>query len=288
VTGLHDIAKLSELLEAYGIHPLVQADIVNTRQLPKVESLEDYLFVVIRLIAPQSSGGGIVVENFSILLIDNLLITFQESATGLFDPVLERIRNEQSRSRRNGCDYLMWALLDAIIDNYFVVLDRFEEQVEHFDAMLLQHDQVFDPAPLHALKQQIFYLHRIIRPAREVVAALSRGDSEFVKDGTMIYFRDLYDHVLHAIEITENLRELSSSLRDLYLASVSNRMNEVMKVLTCFSTIFLPLTFLAGIYGMNFQHMPELAIRWAYPALWVVFFLLAGGMFVVFRRMKWL
>ncbi|NNM30184.1 MAG: magnesium/cobalt transporter CorA, partial [Akkermansiaceae bacterium] len=288
VVGLHDVNKIGTLLQSYGIHPLVQADVVNTKQMPKVDSFDDYLFVVMRLLAPDSDGHGVIVENFSLLLIDKVLITFQESPTMLFDPVFARLRNEHSRSRQNGCDYLMWALLDAVVDNYFVVLDTIEGEVERFDALVLEQTHSMDPGPIHTLKQQVFHLHRLIRPAREVAAALARGDSGLIRDATLIYLRDLYDHVIHAIEITENLRESAASLRDFYLAAVSNRMNEVMKVLTCFATIFLPLTFLAGIYGMNFQHMPELGVRWAYPALWGVFVVLTVVMLWIFRRKRWL
>ncbi len=288
VTGLHEVDRISTLLEQYGIHPLVQADILNTRQLPKADSFDEYLFVVLKLIAPHPDNDRFLVENFSLVLVDHLVITFQESPTPVFDPVLTRLRAGTNRLRQSGCDYLAWAILDAVVDHYLLVLDRFENEVEEFDELVLEHADTVEPAAIHTLKKQIYHLHRLIRPARDVAAKLARSEYGLIKRKTQIYFLDLYDHVLHAAHITELLRESVTTVRDFHLSAVNNRMNETMKVLTCFATIFLPLTFIAGIYGMNFRHMPELDLPWAYPALWALFLLLALAGMAFFRRKRWL
>ncbi len=291
VIGLHDVEKLARLLEKRGVHPLIQEDVLNTNQRPKIEQIGDTLFAVIKVLVPSSPPErGFHVESLSILLSKHLVITFHESDSDLYDPVLKRLHDGHGRLRNSGSDYLFWAILDAVVDHYFIVLNQVEDEIERLDSLLMggSKDKDFDPRDLHGLKQDIFQLYRLIRPVRELVGGLSKIDTTLITPATHIFLRDLYDHAIHAIEITENLRETVNSLRDYQTNAVSLRMNEIMKVLTSFATIFLPLTFLAGVYGMNFTHMPELAWRWGYPALWGVFSLVALAMFLFFRRKKWL
>ncbi len=202
--------------------------------------------------------------------------------------MVRRIENGNGRIRSAGADYLAWAVLDALVDNYFGVIDALDEAVSHLDDQLQEDAVSIEAAHLYAIRREVTGLHRLVRPLREVANALTRPNSALMTDQSEPFYRDLYDHAIHAIERTEDLRDMTAGLRDFYLSAISNRMNEVMKVLTCFSTIFLPLTFFAGIYGMNFEHMPELGWKWAYPALWIGFVVIAGGMFVLFRRKKWL
>jgi magnesium transporter len=219
----------------------------------------------------------------------NLVLTFCETPTAVFDPVIDRIRtNVGGRIRRLGADYLAWAILDAIVDNYLSVIDHLDDAVVAIDEKLQLDDRSAHVGEIYALKREINRVFRTIRPIREIAISLLRENETLLTPASRPYYVDLNDHAIQAIETTEYLREGSNSLREFYLSSASNRMNEVMKVLTCFSTIFLPLTFIAGIYGMNFEHMPELQHRWAYPAIWIIFLLCAAGMFWLFRRMRWL
>ncbi|MCB1232506.1 MAG: magnesium/cobalt transporter CorA, partial [Verrucomicrobiae bacterium] len=290
VTGLHDPDKISRLGKAFKIHPLILEDILHTDGRPKIEEQDKYVFVVSKLLYYDSETHVIDVQQFSLLLLpDSSVITFLESPSPVFDPVLERIRTGGGgRIRRFGPDYLTWALLDIVVDHYFKVVDGVEETLDELEDRFEADPNSLETRDLYLLKKEVTALHRLVRPMREIATILNRSDSSLLTTRTLPYFRDLYDHAVHVLEEVETLRDSASSLRDFFLSQVSNRMNEVMKVLTCFATIFLPLTFLAGIYGMNFKYMPELHWRWAYPALWVVFVAAAGGMFWYFRRRRWL
>lgn len=288
VVGLGDVKKLSKLMNAHKIHPLLQEDILNTTHRPKVEVGDDHVLVIQKLIVPGSDGEEDRAENISLLLLDGVLITFQETDHKIFAPVVKRLESGKGRIRKLGCDYLLWALLDTVTDHYFVVLDRVENELYELDEQLQDDFSDVDPHRLYRMKHEVTQLSRMLRPVREVVARLEKSESALITVDVLPFLRDLYDHAIHVMEMTDNLRELVGSLRDFYMGAASNRMNEIMKVLTCFSTIFLPLTFLAGIYGMNFQHMPELAWEWGYPVLWGLFGVTALGMFVLFRKMKWI
>lgn len=289
VIGLHDVERLSELMNAHDIHPLVQEDILNHRHRPKVETWEDSILVIQKVIIPPAKGEqGFRVENVSLLIMDGLLMTFQETNHIVFDPVVKRLESGKGRIRKSGCDYLLWALLDAATDHYFLALDHLEEDINELDERLQGDITDVDPHELYSMKHEITLLNRMLRPSREVVAKLDKTESKLMGDDVAPFMRDLYDHTIYVIETTEHLRDLAASLRDFYLSAVSNRMNEIMKVLTCFATIFLPLSFLAGVYGMNFDVMPELHWKWAYPLLWVAFLSTFGGMLWFFRRRKWI
>ncbi|MFT4551318.1 MAG: magnesium transporter [Verrucomicrobiales bacterium] len=288
VIGLHEAEKIGELLTPLGIHPLTQEDVLNTNHRAKIEDLGEQLYITLKSFVHSEDNERFETEQISIFLIDGLVVTFQESETPLFDPLVHRLEHGSGRLRRNGSDYLLWGLLDAVVDHYLLSLSAMEARVEEIDERLMSDPTGLDIRCIHSLKAEVLQMQRLIRPSRELVGHLERGESPLVSENNRIYFRDLYDHALRCTEDIDVLRESINGLRDYYLSAVSNRMNEVMKILTCLSTIFLPLTFLAGIYGMNFEWMPELAWKPGYPTLWAVFILAAGIMFYLFRKNKWL
>ena len=288
VEGVTQVEVLRRIGDCYGLHPLVMEDIVNTDQRPKKEDYGDYLFIVAKML-DTSAAGKIIAEQVSLILGDGWLLTFQEGLDGdPFDPVRVRLRTAKGRIRGQGADYLADALLDAIVDQYFGVLERLAERVE-----LLEEEVVTAPTrgtirTIHELKQEMILIRKSVWPLRELISGLERRDSELIQEGTIIYLRDLYDHTARIIDTVETSREMLSGMLDIYLSSEANRTNEVMKVLTVYATIFMPLTFIVGLYGMNFKDMPELGWRWGYPAVLVFMAAIAGGMMLYFRRKKWL
>ncbi len=288
ITGLHETGILTQLGEHFGLHPLVMEDIVNTHQRPKIEDYDDYIFIVLRMLYYSEEDNMISSEQISLILGPQYVLTFQEREGDVFEPVRERIRKAKGRIRHSGPDYLAYALIDAIVDNYFAILEKFGEQIEALEEPLLE-----DPTPsllenIHEIKREMIFIRKAIYPLREVAAAMERGDSKLIKKGTTIFLRDVYDHTIQVIEAVESFRDMASGMQDLYLSSISNRMNDVMKVLTIIATIFVPLTFVAGIYGMNFEFMPELKWRWSYPIFWVVIGAIGGMMLSYFRKKRWI
>jgi magnesium transporter len=288
VDGVHQTDIVERVGECLQIHPLVLEDIVNTDQRPKVEDFDDYVFLVARMLRYDGDGGGLQVEQISLLLGPNYVISFQEKPGDVFDPVRERIRNSRGRIRRMGADYLAYALLDALVDSYFLVLEQIGEEIETIEDRL-----VTDPRPdtlqtIHDLKRDTVFLRKSVWPLREVASSLERGETSLIGEEILIYLRDVYSHTIQVMDTVETFRDMISGMLDIYLSSISNRMNEVMKVLTIIATIFIPLTLIAGIYGMNFQYMPELSSRWGYPAVWLVMLAVAAVMLIYFRRKKWL
>lgn len=288
VDGVHNVEMIRHLGDKYALHPLVLEDIVNTVQRPKIEDYGSYLFIVLRMLRP--TGTAVFTsEQLSIILGPNYIFTFQEGLQGdVFDSVRERLRNGKGRARGLGADYLAYALIDAIVDNYFTVLEDLGEQIVNLEEELTTSP---DPETLHVIneiKKEIIFLRKAVWPLREAVSFLERGDSPLLSDATRIYFRDIYDHTVQVIDTVETYRDLLSGMFDLYLTSISNRTNEIMKFLTIIGTIFLPLTFLVGVYGMNFKHMPELESRNGYFILWGFMLALAIAMIIYFRRKRWL
>jgi len=289
VAGLHDPEPIRKLGEAFGIHPLIQEDILNTRSRPKIEEFDDYIFVVAKLLRHDQEADTVEAQQFSLLFLpDGSVLTFLEVSSPVFEPVLQRIRSGAGRIRRWGADYLAWALLDTVIDHYYSVADAIDESLLDHEDLFHDNPRALEPSDLYQLKKEASALHRLVRPIRDITTVLHRSESSLLTPALRPYLRDLHDHALHLLEQTEDLRENAASLRDFYLSEASNRMNGIMKVLTCFSTIFLPLTFLVGVYGMNFAHMPELGLVWAYPALWGIFALISAAMFLFFRKKDWL
>lgn len=286
-TGLHDVEQIGKLTALFDIHPLVAEDILNTHHRGKIEVHDNYVFVVTKN-AELEPDGQVHIQHFCLILTNEAVLTFGEAPTGIFNPLLRRIRGGQGRIRKMKTDYLAWALLDAVVDHYFVVIDEVEGQLSNLEELLQENITAVDALQLYTSKSEITSLHKLVRPLRAISNGLQLGGSPLLTEATHLFFRDLHDHSLHLAENAEELRELASNLRDFYLTAVSNRMNEVMKVLTCVATLFLPLSFLAGVYGMNFEHMPELGLPWAYPAIWLCFLSIAGGMLWLFFSKKWL
>lgn len=288
VDGLHRVEILERLGKDFELHPLVLEDILNTEARPKLEDYEDYLFVVLKMMTFDPEARQLRDEQLSIVLGDGWVLSFQERTGDVFDPVRQRIRHGKGRIRSRGADYLAYALVDAVVDHYFVVLERMGDWADRIEMELLDEPGQELMHEIHRLKRELLHVRRAVWPVRELVNGLQRESTSLVSDDARLYVRDLYDHTVQVIDTTETYRDLVSGLVDLYMSGVSNRMNEVMKVLTIIATIFIPVTFVAGLYGMNFQWMPELQWRWGYPAVLVLMAVMAGAMIVYFRRRDWL
>ncbi|MCF7886568.1 MAG: magnesium/cobalt transporter CorA [Candidatus Marinimicrobia bacterium] len=288
VCGLHQPEIIDQIGHEFGIHSLVLEDILNTEQRPKVEIYDDYIFIVVKMLQYDEKKEGLDVEQLSLILGKNFVITFQEKEGDVFDRLREWIKKGKGRLRKKGADYLAYALVDAVVDHYFLVLEKFGDEIEKIeDNVYLEPDSDM-VSEIQRIKSDMIFIRKSVWPLRESINLLMRDETPFIKEENIIFLRDLYDHTIQVIDTIEIFREMVSSLLDVYLSSISNRMNEVMKVLTIIATIFIPLTFIAGIYGMNFEYMPELKIPWAYPAVLIVCILIAIIMLIFFRRKKWL
>jgi magnesium transporter len=288
VDGLHQTEILESLGECYGFHPLVLEDILNTDQRPKTEDYGAYLYVVLKMLDYNEKSNETLSEQVSLILGPGFLFSFQEKEGDVFSSIRNRIRNGKGRIRKMGADYLAYSLLDAIVDNYFTILEKLGEGME-----LLEERLITRPVPetlqmIHYLKREMIFLRKSVWPLREVVGTLERGESSLIEGSTRIYLRDVYDHTVQVIDNVETFRDMLSGMLDIYLSSVSNRLNAVMKVLTIIATVFMPLTFIAGIYGMNFRYMPELEWHWGYPAVLLVMLGIGGVMLIYFRKKRWL
>jgi magnesium transporter len=288
VDGLHDLSVVEKMGAHFGIHPLVLEDIVNTGQRTKVEEFDDYIYIVFKMLVFDETAGHITSEQISVILGSQLLVSFQEKEGDVFDFVRERIRRARGRIRKSGCDYLVYALMDAVVDHYFVVLEKLGEKIESIEEQLLEKPTPQLLQDIHHLKREMIFFRKQVWPLREVTNSLIKDPSQLIRESTHIFIRDVYDHTVQVIDTIESFRDVLSGLSDLYLSTVSNRMNEVMKVLTIIATIFIPLTFIAGIYGMNFEFMPELKWRWSYPTLWAILLAIFTAMLLWFKRKKWL
>ena len=288
VTGVHNESIIHDIGEIFNIHPLVLEDIANTTQNPKVEEFEDYLFVIIKMAYYREDASEVIVEQVSLLIGKNYLVSLQENDKDILEGLRDRIRFSKGKVRKMGSDYLMYAIIDAVVDNYFTVLEKIGEDIEKTEEMLVTSASQEILMRIYTMKRELVYLRKSKWPMREVISTLQRAGHPLIKDGTVIYLRDVYDHVIQAIETVETFREMTTGMIELYLSTASNRMNEVMKVLTIFAAIFIPLTFLAGVYGMNFKYMPEIDWKFAYPLWWVISVALVVGMLIYFKRKKWM
>jgi len=286
VQGFGDQAKLEKLAQIFQLHPLLLEDVINTPQRPKVESYGDQLLIVVRM-ARFEDQENISVEQLSVVLGKNHVLTFQERYGDVFDPVRARIKNPEGRIRRQGADYLAYALIDTVIDAYYPILEAIGDQLEMLEDRVIEEPHADLLGQLHKFKNRLINLRRSLWPQREAIGSLARDDHELISAGLGAYWRDTYDHCVQTTEVTEMYREMVTGLMNTYLSSIANRTNEVMKVLTMVATIFIPLTFVAGIYGMNFEHMPELHYRWAYPAIWALMATLSVVMVVFFYHKGW-
>jgi len=288
VEGLTDIEHLESIRQSFNIHPLVLEDILNTHQRPKFEEYDDYLYIVFKWITPVHETLDLNFEQVSILILKDIIFTFKEKVDDVFDPIRVRIENSRGKIRSLGADYLAYVILDTIVDQFFSLQDFLDEIIETVEEELLENPTQETLGMIQRIKRHLISSRKYISPMRELLSNLLRSESQLIQDSTRVYFRDVFDHVMRVTEGMESNRDLVTGLLDIYISSISNRMNEVMKVLTIFASIFIPLTFVAGIYGMNFEFMPELKWRWSYPIIWVAFIMISVGLMLYFRRKKWL
>lgn len=289
VEGVQDVAVLEQLGEDFHLHPLTLEDILNTDQRPKMEEYDEYLFIVIKMLRLSENRVDLVTEQVSIILGEHFVISFQDDISGdVFESLRERLKAAKGRIRNVRTDYLCYSLIDAVVDNYFLILETIGERIETLEAELIADPEPATLESIHHVKRELIYLRRSVWPLREVISALQREDTPLISAATGVFLRDVYDHTIQIIDTVETHRDILSGMIDMYMSSISNRMNEVMKVLTIIATVFIPLTFIAGVYGMNFDYMPELRMPWAYPVLWILMIAVAGGMFLYFRRKKWI
>lgn len=290
IDGVHDVKVIKTLGLYFNIHPLLQEDIADTDQRPKAEFYEDVAFVVLHMLSYDRAKSSVEREQVSLVLGDGFLLSFQEDKAGdVFEPVRERIRKKARGKLRNlDTAYLFYVLMDTIVDNYLIVLENVVEDLERLEEKIIKDELGGDMTrPLYEQKQELIKVRKAVRPLRDIVSQLIREESTFL-DGHKVYLRDLYDHVVQVIDNTESYIDTCNSLLDMYLSIIGNRTNDVMKVLTILSTIFLPLTFIVGVYGMNFDHMPELHTPYGYLGVWALMVLVSGGIYGYFRRKRWI
>ena len=289
VEGIHQVKILEKLGECFGLHPLAVEDILNMEERPKMEDFGDYILIILKIpYHYDNRSNEIETEQISLVLGPNFVISFQQEERDVFNPIREQIRNGKGRIRKSGADYLAYALVDSIVDTYFIVLEQLGESMESMEEELVTNPIPQTLQTIHNLKREMILLRKSVWPFREIVSRLERGESPLIKEPTTIFLSDVHDHTLEVIETVETYRDMLASMLDIYLTSVSNKMNEVMKVLTIIATIFIPLTFITGVYGMNFRYMSELGWRWGYPMVWLVMIGIGVLMLIYFRKKKWL
>ncbi|MCK4255520.1 magnesium/cobalt transporter CorA [candidate division WOR-3 bacterium] len=288
IDGLHQVEILETIGKHFELHPLLLEDVLNTDQRPKMEDFGDYVYIILKMLYYDKSEDEIIVEQVSIILGKNFVISLQEREGDVFNTIRERIRNAKGRIRKRGSDYLAYSLLDATIDNYFIILEKLGEYIENTEEELVKKPTPETLKVIHKLKRKMIFLRKSVWPIREVINGLIRGESQLINETTTIYLRDLYDHTIQVIDTVETFRDMLSGMLDVYLSTLSNRMNEVMKVLTMIATIFIPLTFIAGIYGMNFRFMPELEWKGGYFAVLSLMVIIGIIMVINFKKKKWL
>ncbi|MEL7662930.1 MAG: magnesium/cobalt transporter CorA [Methanosarcina mazei] len=287
VDGLDQIGIIEKLGGYFGVHPLTLEDVLNTGQRPKMEDYDSYIYAVLKMMLLDEEREEILIDQVSIIFGTNYILSFQEKEGDAFNPIRDRLKNSASRLRKNGVDLLAYSLIDAVVDNYFLILEHFGEEIEDLEEQL-----IVDPMPetlkaIQKYKRDMITLRRSVWPLRELINSLQRTESQLIKESTQIYLRDVYDHTIQVIDSIEAFRDILSSMVDVYLSSLSHRMNDIMKVLTIIATIFIPLTFIAGVYGMNFEYMPELKWRWGYPAVMFAMTILGISMFLYFKKRRW-
>lgn len=288
IEGLQNVSLIESIGKTFNIHTLVLEDILNTHQRAKFEAYDDYLYIVLKELSVEKGMFSVLYEQVSIVVFKNFVFTFKEKKDLLFEPIIKRLENNKGRGRTLGTDYLTYALLDTIVDMNFLLLDALDLTSDEIEEELLSHPTPKTLSTIQQVKRELIYVRKSISPLRELLSSILRSDSPLILEETHIYFKDIYDHSIHIIEEIETYRDILTSLLDIYISSVSNKMNEVMKVLTIFATIFIPLTFMVGVYGMNFEYMPELKWQWAYPALWVGFIVFTLTALGYFKKKKWI
>ena len=286
--GLHDLSTMKEIGQTFDLHPLLVEDILNTGQRPKLEVFDNCLFIVLKMIRYEKEKQMIVNEQLSMVLGDTFLLTFQEQPGDVFEPVRERIRNQKGRIRGSGIDYLAYALLDTVVDNYIFIIEKLGEKIEDIEEEVLEKADAGVMEKINIFKREMNFLRKSIRPAREAIIQLSKLDSELIREQTIPFLKDLQDLITHAAEAIDTYRDMLSDQLNLYNSVTSNRLNDIIKVLTIFAAIFIPLTFIAGIYGTNFEYLPELHYKYSYFVFWGVIIIVAAVMLLFFKKKKWL
>jgi len=287
IDGLNDIKIIEELGDYFGFHPLTLEDVLSTRQRPKLEDFSNYIYVVLKMLDFDEDIEKLTIEQVSIIFGKNYLISFQENALDIYNHIRVKLKDPESKVRKEGTDFLAYLLIDSIIDNYFKVLEQIGEKIEKVENRLVLNPSQKKLGDINKLKRHVLYIRKSIWPLREVVSIMGREQIPLVKKSTRLYVRDVYDHVIRIIDTVETYREVLSEMIDIYLSSMSNKLNEIMKVLTIFASIFIPLTFIASIYGMNFKYMPEIQWQWGYLFAWIA--MIGVGVFLViyFKIKKW-
>ena len=286
VEGVHHTSLIEKIGQLFNIHPLTLEDIVHIDQRPKFEDYDHYLVTIIKMIKYETEMRG---EQLSLVLLKNTVISFQEPQGGdAFDIIRNRLRQSKGRVRKLGADYLFYALLDAVVDWYFNAIEKIGDKVETLEEEIINQPRKESLVELYNIKREVIYLRKQVWPLRDMINNLLRSESEFITPNTQLFFRDLLDHSTRIIDTVETHRDLLSSMMDIYLSNNSNKMNEVMKVLTIMSSVFIPVTFIAGVYGMNFTYMPELKSPYGYAGVWVVMFSVMGGLLYYFKKKKWI
>jgi len=288
VEGIHRPETLEKIASCFNLHPLILEDIGDVEQRPKMEDLENYIYVVLKMLSYDVENAEIEIEQISLVVGHNFVISFQETVGDVFDPIRDRIKNSKGRIRKMGADYLGYALVDAIVDNYYKILDEFGEKIEFLEEEIITRPDQLVLKEIYHLKREIIFLRKVIFPLKELLRSLERTDSQLIKDSTRIYFRDIYDHVIQVADSMEMFREMLTGMVEAYLSSLSNKLNEVMKVLTIIATIFMPLTFLTGIFGMNFRFIPGLEHTWGFPVSLTLMIITALFMVCYFQRKQWM
>ena len=289
VEGLHQIDILEKLGNFFGVHPLAQEDILNTEQRPKSEDFTNNIYIVFKMLSYDNNKNEIIPEQISLILGSNFVISFQEGIEGdVFNLIRERIRGNKGRIRKSGADYLAYRLLDAVVDNYFIILEKLGNNIEILEEELIRDVNQKTLHEIHSLKKEMIFLRKSVWPLREVVNNLQKEESHLIKDSTKIFLRDVYDHTIQVMDTIESFRDMLAGMLEIYLTNITNRTNTVMKVLTIIATIFMPPTFIVGIYGMNFKYMPELDWKWGYPIVMLLMLFIALSMLLYFKRKKWI
>ncbi|MBN1380432.1 MAG: magnesium/cobalt transporter CorA [Deltaproteobacteria bacterium] len=288
IEGIHDVKKIEEIGMIFGTHPLILEDILNSDQRPKMEDLGEYIYTVLKIFNEQKGESlKVVSEQISIIIGGNYVFSILEKENTVLKPIRTRLEAGIGRIRKAGPDYLAYAIIDAVVDHYFIVLEAFGEKAERMEEASLKNPGPDTLQAIQDFKREMIFLRRSVWPLRETISSLARSESPLIQDGTIAYFKDVYDHTIQVIDNIETLRDMLSGLLDIYLSSVSNKMNTVMKTLTIIATIFIPLTFIAGVYGMNFKYMPELEWPWGYFGVWGIMLVVAFLMVIFFYKKKW-
>lgn len=288
ICGIDDIHTIETVGRRFGLHPLLLEDIMSCGQRSKLDDYKDTIYIVVKMLTYNEESQQVEDEQVSLVLGKNFLISFLESKNNVFAPIYERLRPNNTRLRQRGPDYLCYALIDCLVDNYFLILEKVDEKLEHLEAELIKSPSPKTLQKIQKAKREITLLRKSIWPMREVISNFRRIETPLIQDTTKLYIHDVYDHTIQAIDAIESFRDIAAGMLDIYLSNISQRMNEIMKVLTVVSTIFVPLTFIASIYGMNFDNIPELHSKYGYYAILGLMFTVTFGMLLYFKRKGWI